>query len=99
MSPTLLVIVLSVVGLAIFLAGVAMMARRQEGGGARRPALLMVGGIAVLILGLLAALVLKWTETPSSQPRFEIPGTGIASPAPPATTAPAPPATAPAPAR
>ena len=87
MSPTLLVILLSVLGIAIFVVGVSMMAQRQEGGSGRRPALFMIAGIAVLILGMLAALVLKWQETPSNQPHLEIPGIG--SPAPTASPAPA----------
>ena len=97
MSPTLLFIILAVVGIALFIVGVSMMAQRQEGGSGRRPALFMIAGIAVVILGLLAALVLKWRETPSSQPHLEIPGIGSPAPAP-AAPAPAP-ATAPAPAR
>lgn len=75
MTPTLLVIVLSIIGIAVFVIGVSMMANRQEGGSGRRPALFMIAGIAVLALGMLSALVLKWSETtPAAEPHFEIPG-------------------------
>ncbi|MGI4977752.1 MAG: hypothetical protein ACRYG6_12495 [Janthinobacterium lividum] len=88
MSPTVVVIVLSALGIALFLYGVLLMSRRQEGGSGRQPALLMIAGLAVLVLGMLSALVLKWTETPSAQPHFEVPGTGVGGPAaPPAPVA------------
>ncbi len=87
MTPLLLVIILSIVGLSLFVAGVAMMAQRQEGGGGRRPALLMISGIAVLILGMLAGLVLKSTQT-TAQPHFALPAVG--GPASPSLQAPAP---------
>ncbi len=101
MSPTLLVVALSAVGIAIFLYGVLLMSRRQEGGSGRQPALLMIGGLAVLVLGMMSALVARWTETVPTQPRFEVPGTGVgglAAPPPPVAAPPAPQATpAPAP--
>lgn len=80
MSPTVVVIVLSALGIALFLYGVLLMSRRQEGGSGRQPALLMIAGLAVLVLGMMSALVLKWAETPSATPRFEVPGTGLAAP-------------------
>ena len=97
MSPTLVLVALCTIGIAVFLYGVLMMARRQEGGSGRSPALLMMAGLALLALGMLSALVLKWTETAPDQPRFEIPGTGVGGPtaAPPPVSAPpvsAPPA-------
>ena len=98
MSPTFLLVALSAVGIAIFVYGVLMMSRRQEGGGARTPALLMIGGLAVLALAMLSALVLTWTESTASQPRFEIPGTGIGDLAPPPAAQPAPAQPAPVPA-
>ncbi len=98
MSPTLLVVALSAIGIAIFLYGVLMMAQRQEGGSGRRPALFMFGGLAVLVFGMLSALVATWAQAPATAgPRDEIPALGLTSPAPPPGPA-ASPQTAPAPA-
>ena len=89
MTPLLLLVLLSIVGVSLFVMGVAMMAQRQEGGSGRRPALFMIGGLAVLILGMLGGLVLKYTQS-TTQPHFELPGTGIGGPASPPVHAPPP---------
>ena len=88
MSPTLVVVVPSALGIALFLYGVLLMSRRQEGGSARQPALLMIAGLAVVVLGMMSALVLTWTETSPDAPRLAVPDTG----ATPATAPQAPPA-------
>ncbi len=95
MSPTLVLVAVCTVGVAVFLYGALLMSRRQEGGSGRPPALLMMAGLALLALGMLSALVLKWTETTPNQPHFELPSTGGGGPAdapppvaaPPASTA------------
>ena len=88
MSPTLVVVVLSALGIALVLYGVLLMSRRQEGGSGRQPALLMIAGLAVVSLGMMSALVLTWTETSPAAPRLEVPDTG----ATPATAPQTPPA-------
>ena len=76
MTPLLLLVLLSIVGVALFVMGVAMMAQRQEGGSGRRPALFMIGGLAVLVLGMLGGLVLKSAQS-TTQPHFALPGTDV----------------------
>lgn len=99
MSPTLLVVVLAAIGIAVFVYGVLLMAQRQEGGSARRPALLMFAGLALVVLGMLSALVLTWAQSPATaEPHVEIPGLGSPGAPPPASPLPTSPATAPAPA-
>ncbi len=84
MSPTLVVVVFSTLGVALFVYGVLMMSRRQEGGSGRSPALIMVAGIALLAVGMLAGLMLKWAETIPTQPHFEVLGVGDPAAPPPA---------------
>ncbi len=87
MTPLLLLVLLSIVGLSLFVMGVTMMLRRQEGGSGRRPALFMIGGLAVLVLGMLGGLVLKSTQS-TTQPHFALPDTDVGGPASPPVQAP-----------
>lgn len=89
MTPLLLLVLLSIVGVALFVVGVSMMAQRQEGGSGRRPALFMIGGLAVLVLGMLGGLVLKSTQS-TTQPHFALPGTDVGGPASPPVQTPPP---------